>query len=820
VRGINIVKVAVEKAALSFDTLFSYALPPELADNVHVGQRVIVPFGSGNLTRQGMVLELEEGEASALKTVQRLVDKTPILGEEMVKLVLWLRERTFCTYYDAVRLVIPAGLNMRPVVRYSLGGDMPPGSDAMLGGEQREILEALRKAKGPMTDNNLFHKCGWQGREEPPILTQMVEMGWVRRHREFFRRVRDESVLMAALSDKDIGGAKTTAKQRQVLAILEEFGPVAVKEALYYAGVTRAVVDALYKKGLLDLYEQQVLRDPYAHMDAEESRPGLVTLSEEQRQALEGLTGLAGSGKPEAALLFGITGSGKTQVFLKLMEHTIAGGRQVILLVPEISLTPQAIRIFRQAFGETVAVLHSGLSLGERLDEYKRIKSGAASIAVGTRSAIFSPFDNLGLVIIDEEQEYTYKSESAPRYHARDVAKFRCGYHNALLLMASATPSVETYYFAQNGRYHQFTLRERYGEAQLPQVYVVDMNDEKMDGNMGALSSDLIEAMDDNLKRGEQTILLLNRRGFNTVVSCADCGEVVLCPNCSIAMTYHKANGRLVCHYCNAMAPMPKACPSCDSIRLKFLGLGTQRAVEQMEELFPGARILRMDMDTTMRKFSHEEMLEAFRQGEYDILIGTQMVAKGLDFDNVTLVGVLLADQSLYANDFRSYERAFSLLTQVVGRCGRGDKEGRAYIQTYTPFNDIIGYAAAQDYETFFDSEIGVRKAMLYPPYAAFCVVGFAGKENGETQRASETFLELLREAVKDLPQKLPLRVMGPSAANVVKVAGKYRYKLIIKCVDNAESRALLRQVLSAYHKQPASRKINTFVDMNYHGSL
>ena len=484
-------------------------------------------------------------------------------------------------------------------------------------------------------------------------------------------------------------------------------------------------------------------------------------------------------------------------------------------MVPEISLTPQFVLQFSQRFGDKIAVFHSALSLGERLDEYKRVKKGLAKIVIGTRSAVFAPFENLGLIIMDEEQEYSYKSESSPRYHAREIAKFRCAQNNALLILSSATPSVETYYYAKNGRYSLNTLSSRYGKAVLPEVVTADMNIEVQNGNTTGFSDILLENLNYNLEHGKQSILLLNRRGHNTFATCRVCGEPVTCPNCSISLTYHSANNRMMCHYCGYSIPCTDECPTCHSKGLRFGGTGTQKAESDISQIFPNARILRMDTDATSSKSSYEKMITAFANGEYDILVGTQMVAKGLNFPNVTLVGVLNTDHMLYADDYRSYERSFSLLTQVVGRSGRGNSKGMAVIQSYTPDNLIISMAAKQDYDTFFNTEINVRKAMLYPPFADICLIGFVGENQTLTLKAANAFLSSFISLAKSDYPNIPLRILGPSPALVVKVSNKFRYKLIIKCKNNREFRKLLSTLLIEFGKNKEFGSVTAYADMN-----
>jgi primosomal protein N' (replication factor Y) len=790
--------LAVDKTSAGFDILFTYKIPPELRGGLRPGQRVIVPFGRGNQERQAMLMELcaEPEEGAKLKSIARVVDPEPVINSEFLQLVLWLREKTFCTYYEAVRLVIPLGLNLKAVAGYSLVGTALNLS-VLLSPEETRILEEIQKGKSP---------------GEGALLDSLIERGFVRRSKEFAPNIKGETLLMARLGEIP---EKPTPKQRLVIDLLEEFGELSIKEIIYYTGVSRALIDALEKKSAVSFYEREVAIEPEPVEKTEEG----LDLNQEQQEAAGGLSKLLHSGKGGTALLYGVTGSGKTRVYTRLIRETLDMGRQVIMLVPEIALTPQTIRLFKNAFGSGVAVLHSGLSAGERLNEYRRIKSGAAKIAVGTRSAVFSPFDNIGLIVIDEEQEASYKSERSPRYQARDVAKFRCAWHKAPLLLVSATPSIESYYFSQSGRYGFFKLKSRPNENELPQVYIIDMNDEKAGGNMSSMSGELMREIDNTLEAGEQAILLLNRRGFNTVVMCSGCKEIINCPNCSLSLTYHKANDKLVCHCCGYMRDKPLECPKCHDRKFRFLGLGTQKAEEELEDYFPDARVLRLDLDTSLRKFSREEKLEAFRKGEFDLMIGTQMVAKGLDFENVTLVGILLADQALCSGDFRGSERAFALMTQAVGRAGRGGREGRACIQTYNPFNKIINLAALQDYEGFYKAEIDARRTLILPPFAAFCVIGFTSLSREKAETASGVFLRELGKAL-DSGEKVPLRVFGPSPAAVVKTAGKYRYQLVLKCLDDKKTRALIRSAWDLFSACPESRGVLIFVDMNYYGNL
>lgn len=806
----RIAQVAVADAVYHFDKLFSYRVPERLAEQAQKGCRVLVPFGAGNGKRQGVILETAPcGEEQGLKAIEAVLDKAPLLNDEMLSLARWVKETTFCTQYEALRLMLPAGVNLRFVDTYA-PVEGAGGEEALIPPE-REALAALRES-GPLTREKLAARLRATKEACGVWLQRLQEMGLIVAQKDAVRRIGDASVKMVRLMQEQPEGIKLSPRQKEVAALLEAAGAASVKEVCYFTGVTAAVVNALVKKGAAEFFDEPVYRDPYEGAVRTRSA-GDIALTPRQREALEGLHARLSEGG--VALLYGVTGSGKTSVFLKLIDQVVTAGREVILMVPEIALTPQLISLFHSCFGKQVAVFHSALSLGQRMDEWKRVKNGEAKIAIGTRSAIFAPFEHLGLVVMDEEQEYTYKSEASPRYHARDVARFRCAYHHALLVLSSATPAVESYYAAQSGRYSLHTLPERYGGASLPHIRVVDMAAEQAAGNTGAFSGALTEELRRNLEQKKQSIVLLNRRGYHTFASCASCGEVLACPHCSISMTYHAANRRLMCHYCGSSMPVPPVCPACGQPHLRFAGAGTQKAEEELLALLPGARVLRMDTDTTMARFAHEKKLSRFAHGEYDVMIGTQMVAKGLDFPNVTLVGVLSADQALYGDDFRSYERAFSLLTQVVGRSGRGREEGMAVIQTLTPENPIIRLAASQDYDAFYRKEIEIRKACLYPPFADLCVVGFVGSKEERVRAASLAFLEQFKALASAEYQGLPLRVIGPAQAAVARMGGKYRYKLLIKCKNGARFRALLARLLQEYGRQRAFSDVTAFADMN-----
>lgn len=804
-----IARVAVENTVFSFDKEFSYAVPDALRAVCKAGMRVLVPFGRGNRKRQGIITEIVTEETDGLKEILSLTDSEPVLSPDMLKVAFFMKEHYFCTLYDAVKTMLPAGINYRVTTVY---GANPLGDEQTesLDDEQRRIYDYLLLKRKPVKAEALTEAFGLSDTE---TFEKMAESGVLYKSDEAFRRINDAVTKMVAVNpNADAESVSLTPKQSEVFDLITMSGSVSVKEIRYFTGVSASVIDSLCKKGLVHLYDEEVFRIDSRRADS--ALPPVV-LSDEQQRACDSLYDEYSDVTPHVSLLYGVTGSGKTSVFIKLIERVIEDNRGVIVMVPEISLTPQFVSLFSQRFGDKIAVFHSALSLGERLDEYKRVKRGLAKIVIGTRSAVFAPFKNIGLIIMDEEQEYSYKSESSPRYHARDIAKFRCAQNNALLVLSSATPSIETYFYAQSGRYSLNTLPNRYGTAVLPQVVTADMNLEMQNGNTTGFSEVLLKNIEYNLEHGRQSILLLNRRGHNTFVTCRTCGEPLTCPNCSISLTYHSRNNRLMCHYCGYSIPFTDECPTCHSRSLRFGGTGTQKAESDISALFPSARILRMDTDAASSKASYEKMITAFANGDYDILVGTQMVAKGLDFPNVTLVGVLNTDHMLYADDYRSYERSFSLLTQVVGRSGRGREKGMAVIQSYTPDNLIIAMAAKQDYDAFYNTEINVRKAMLYPPFADICLVGFVGENQGETLKTARGFLQDFITLAKNEYPNMPLRVLGPSPALVVKVSNKFRYKLIIKCKNNSEFRKLLSTLLVKYGSSREHNKVTAYADMN-----
>lgn len=814
----KVAAVAVEKSTLSFDMLFSYQIPYILEDIIKPGMRVIVPFGKGGGKRQGFVFGVSDaaeysGDITALKEIYSVVDAQPLLNGELTELAKWLSERTFSTLFAAAKALLPGGMCLRTEKTYCVASEIPPDLSASLTPDEKTLIAYLSKRGKAVKESGILKKLGLPA--DSCLLKKMCQKGLLTEDYAVPDGIRDLSVSLVRIAPQsDFLNACFTTKQSSVMEFLGDAGAADIKEICYYTGVSQGVVRTLIEKGFCETFERIVPRAP--QIGGEIKKTEKHTLSASQRAAFETLFEAYGSsGAKKTALLYGVTGSGKTSVYLELIDKVLLDKKSVIVLVPEISLTPQVFSIFENRYGKQTAVLHSALSAGERCDEWKRIRSGKASVIVGTRSAVFAPVDNIGMIIIDEEQEHTYKSEMSPRYNAKEVAKFRCAYHGALLLFSSATPSVETYARALQGQYLLCELNERYGGATLPQVLTVDMTDKSCLEACFSISRPLAAEIENNLSEKKQTILLVNRRGYNTFVACSDCKRVISCPHCSISLTYHSANHRLMCHYCGYSVPFTDKCPHCGGHNIRYSGTGTQRVQQELEIRFPSARVLRMDADTTTTKNSHQTLLNAFSDGEYDILLGTQMVAKGLDFPNVTLVGVISADRELYSDDFRGAERSFSLITQVVGRAGRGKDSGKAVIQTIAPDNNIIDIAARQDYKQFFKNEISIRRAMIYPPYCDLCVIGFSGTVEQSVEECASAFFSKLKSLNTEKYPDLKLIVLGPLAPKVLKLNNTYRQRIIIKCKNTKNFRSFIRELLCFADNDKAYRNINLYVDMN-----
>ena len=753
---LDIAQVAVDNATIHFDKLYSYRIPDSLTGCVWPGSMVLVPFGRGDKPRMAVVLKVEQVDAETapkrLKTLHDAAPEQAKLTPDLLELVRFLKDRTFCTWFEAVKAVIPYGAQYRAAVV-----------------------------------------------DGKPVMQSRLS-----------RSTERVYTLVGELPQKPKPGPRQLAAVQAL-----QSGPLTAHQ-LDEVGISKPTLDTLCEKGVLAVAQQDKALDLFGDIPFD---PQPITLAEEQQRAYDALLPDLEDGNPHAALLHGVTGSGKTVVFLKLIERTLELGRTALVLVPEISLTPQMIRRLKSTFGSRLAVQHSALNNTERLLQWRMIQQGNADIVVGTRSAIFSPLQNIGLIIIDEEQEHTYQSESAPRYDAHDVAKKRAAMENSLLVFASATPLTETYYAAESGKYKLLTLTKRYGGRPLPHVDFIDMRAEMAAGNAREMSTRMVRELQENLDNGEQSILLLNRRGYHTVGMCATCGHVLKCPNCSVPLVYHKPQQALMCHHCgHTVRPLPQICPECGG-KINYSGFGTQRVEEELAELLPSARILRMDQDSAGQKNAHETMLAQFGRQEYDILLGTQMVAKGLDFEKVTLVGVLGIDSLLFGQGFRAYENVFSLVTQVIGRGGRAALPGRALIQTTVPEHPVLQLAAEQDYESFYREEIAFRKFGLYPPFCSFCIVGFVGAQEGAVALAAHRFGTLLAERAAAHPT-MPLRLLGPAPMGITMLNGKYRYKLTVKCRNDAAFRALLRDTLEAYAKEKLPQKASVILDFNSDGDL
>ena len=807
-----IAEIAVSGTAASFDMLFSYAVPEKYSAVLKRGCRVLVPFGRGNDRRIGVVMGMSQGDTARLKPVAGLVDSEPVISGELLELAEYLREQTFCTYFEAVRTMLPPGMGVKVKETFRVSetfADME-----QLSPEAAELFAAVRELESEPLTKEIERYIEENGRRVPD---ELCDAGALESGNIFRQNVGDASVRMVRLSDEYMTSPEKfdlTPKQKQAVAFLEEYGAAAVREVAYMCGFTAAVIKRLCAAGAAEEYDMEVYR-PVEDGSSQRLDPDSTVLSEEQAAVREQVLDQLEKKEPAVFLLHGVTGSGKTSVFEKLINDTVSMGRQAMLLIPEIGLTPQVLRRFRTLFGSRVAVIHSGLSLGQRLDEYKRIKRGDADIVIGTRSAVFAPLDNIGIIIIDEEGERSYKSDSAPRYSTHDVAKQRCKAHSSVLLLASATPSVESYYLAERGAYRLLKMKNRYHSGPLPQVDIVDMNIERDEGNPTEFSRKLVAEVKANLERGEQSILLLNRRGYHTILSCCDCAKPLYCPNCSVPLTFHKRNGKLMCHYCGYAGDVPEKCPECGSSRLKSMGFGTQRLEEELGKLFPEARILRMDADTTFSRYSYEKNFTAFRNGDYDIMVGTQMIGKGLDFPGVTLVGVLSVDKALYAGDFRSYERTFSLITQVVGRSGRGDRQGRAVLQTFIPEHYVMALASEQDYEAFYKEEIALRRALIFPPVCDLCVLSLASVEEWAAQAGAMAVKELMSAKLRELSPKTPVRVLGPVRAAYGRMNGRYRWRILMKCKNTAEIRGFIRDIITQGAKLREMKRVTLTVDMN-----
>lgn len=826
------------------DRAYDYYIPAtwDARETITRGAFVTVPFGRGNRRQLGVVVSVSDtlpapdgadaasADPAGIKPIGTLCTERLFLTEEQLSLCFFLKEQTLCTFGEAVRTVVPAAAMAKMTHLYTAVETEAVQSKILrLVGNEREVYEHIR-SRGPTSPDALktrfgapIAKAALEKLTNKKLVTKEPQVKEPTLPTEAHYALACDPAVAEAILRREPGMVRLTSeKHRAILSVLltASAAPeardrlVSEKQIIRETGATRVQCRALVIKGLSREEAVEVLPPPIlprvdmlsavAVAPGETPQAEAPPLTEEQSGAVATLRDLMATGEPKAALLHGVTGSGKTRVMLEIIDHTLAQGKGAIVLLPEISLTPQMLSIFHRRYGGQVAVIHSGLSAGERMASYTRIRAGEAPVVVGTRSAVFAPLPNLGLVVMDEEQEHTYKSDKSPKYHARDVARFRCATDHALLLLASATPSLESYQKALDGKYTLIRLTRRAGAAALPAVSVVDMRREPISGNTAPLSVALSTELTRVAAEDDQSVLFLNRRGYNTQVVCRSCGKAILCPKCSVAMNYHVRrgtyeHGQLVCHWCGVHRPYPDACPDCGSAHLTRLGYGTQRIEQELEELIPGAIVMRMDADTTTTKTAYDDLLGSFRRHEADILLGTQMVTKGHDFPDVTLVGVLMADASLYLDDYRAAERTFSLLTQVIGRAGRGHKPGLAVIQTMNPDSDVIKLACAQDYETFFAREIQLRRLLTFPPFCDIVLLTVTSPDEKELHKVCLRLSEEITSLCETTYADVPLLSFGPFEAPVYRVDNVYRMRHVIKCRLNRRSRALFARLLTDF---------------------
>ena len=838
-------RVYLLDAPFCIDKLYDYYIPTELSGKISKGSFVSIPFGGGNRQKLAVVFDLaENSEAKITKPINSIVSSDISLDEKMLSLALFMKQQTLCTVGEAIHAMVPSAALSKLVEYYLPADNILESKRSNLSSQQLFVLEYICTRQLVSLDSikNKFG-IGAINAVESLLSSGMIKKELVVKDSIESRSETVYSVsashlphLSSLIRGEKVGTIKLTSqKHKDILSafnLTDDNGSTnqaalsssKICELIGIEGISISPqLKALCEKGLLIKSSRIPL--PKDSDDVESTEYREISLNDEQENAYRTICELADCGKPRAALLFGITGSGKTSVILKAIDHMLSVGKGSIILLPEIALTPQSISIFKARYGSGIAVIHSGLSAGERGEAYMRISSGKATVVLGTRSAIFAPVKNLGLIVIDEEQEHTYKSDMNPKYHARDIARKRCADNNALMLLASATPSLESYYKAIEGAYTLIKLTKRYGNAELPSVAIADMRGEARSGNLTPIGNQLALKLVENKKNNGQSILFINRRGYNSFVSCRSCGSAVTCPHCSVAMTYHTKKGtyeegELVCHWCGTRRPLPKKCPECNSEHLMRMGYGTQRVEHELSELLEGtdAKILRMDTDTTGSKSSYDQMLGAFRNHKADVLLGTQMVTKGHDFPDVTLVGVLLADASLYLDDYRASERTFAMLTQVIGRAGRGKRRGLAVIQTNNPDNDVIKLACAQDYETFAERELRLRKLLVFPPFCDIVLISVSGRDEHEVMLSVKQLAETLRALTSKEFSDVASIMFGPFEAPVYKVENKYRMRIVMKCRLNKRSRELFGKIMNDFSKQSSSNRTHISIDFNPSG--
>lgn len=802
-----IAEVIINTDVKKLDYEFHYEVP----DNACVGMRVEVPFGIGNRRAEGYIIGFVSSSRFKLKPITRIIDTYPMLTQSTIELARYISKAYLCPLNEAIRLMLPPSVSVR--FERELLLKQPNYKPQTTG--QRDIINALTQFGGSCEENKLLEAAGQKNKT---VLNNLVKAGAVAVINKQGQGVKEQTRRIAYLNlqpeeAEDIISTLGAAMGRVVLLLLD-YSSLPVSDIIQSANCTYATINALKEKDIITIEQEEVYRTPFSDKDFNATTAYLPTA--EQKLAIDTINAGMAAKQNQTILLHGVTGSGKTEVFLQSVTHCINMGKNAIILVPEIALTPQMVKRFISRLGNNVAVLHSGLSLGERYDEWRRIKNGLVKVVVGARSAIFAPFENIGLIVIDEEHEQSYKSESSPRYNAREVAAYRAEQNNALLLLASATPSLDSYYNAKEGNYKLLELSLRYNNAPLPEVAIIDMGLELSQGNRCVISRRLQEEIRYNLENKQQTILFLNRRGHSTFVSCRSCGYAMACPHCSITLTYHSALDSLQCHYCGFKAKNVKECPSCKSTYIRHFGAGTQKVEEELRQLFPQATILRMDMDTTKEKMSHAKLLNSFENEHIDILLGTQMVTKGLDFPMVTLVGVLAADAMLNLDDYRAAERAFSQLTQVCGRSGRGDLPGRAVIQTYKPEDNTIQLAKLHDYKGFYEGEIALRKSFVNPPFSRLISITMSCYDDFKTKTAMDSLSKELRTQLqKPDMDGVCIQYFGPYPAPVARIKNQYRYRVLLKCNNSDKLLALLGRLYNKHVTAKETQGIMLGIDIN-----
>lgn len=809
-----IAKIVLNKNSHATDRLFDYKIPAFIEKTITVGMRVNVPFGRGNRPLEGYVYKLcAESDFENLKEITNLIDEFSYFDSSKVEIMEFMRHRYFCSYISAIKCFVPSGVGANIIRYFSLTcSDEEAIKNSCKHSVTSDKIVNCLKAYGTLSEEAIKSEVGKNN--TVTMLNKLVDAGIISVSTKETENIKDVTKTFVELSiDRDeaytiIDAISSKAKaQARALEVVCDNAIIELSELLMYASCKKPVIDALFEKGYI-VYSQVVCNDS-SFDSLSEYVNEKKQLTSEQQNAVDKVLPAITENKKETFLIHGVTGSGKTEVYLRLIENTINCGRDAIFLVPEISLTPQMISLVYGRFGDNVAVLHSRLTLRQRYNEWKRIKNGDVKIVIGARSAIFAPFSNIGLIVIDEEHETTYKSEMSPKYNAIEIARFISRQQSSVLVLASATPSVDSYYKASTGVYNLLEMPTRANKAPLPIVKICDMRKELEDGNMSIFSRDLQKAIETNLSNGEQTILFLNRRGFSGFVSCRSCGYVLKCPSCNVSLTYHKSSGKMVCHYCDYKTQVHKKCPSCGSIHIKYFGIGTEKIVDELFKLYPKARVIRMDADTTSGRMSHETILKSFGCGDADILVGTQMITKGLDFENVTLVGIVAADMSLCVDDYRAGERTFDLITQVTGRAGRSKKKGFAIIQTYNPDDEVIINSANQDYKGFYNDEIETRMLLKYPPFTEFINFVFSSKNKAEAFKISNKFYSDLLSEFKNTP--FYGTFFSPCESPMFMLGGKYRYHFLLKTTYKKE----IYNIIDKVYRKHITQKSNTTISVD-----